>query len=75
MSYMPTMCTIHPPVPQAWTDDKASLNLQRRSHIVWEEGLPKNVLLVKKDNNTTASDALESIGKWYACAFSTWVPL
>ena len=49
---------------QSWTDDKSLLNLQRRAHILWEDGQPSTVLLIKKDDNSQASEALEKMGTW-----------
>ena len=40
------------------------LNLQRRAHIEWEDGQPSTVLLIKKDDNAQASEALEKMGEW-----------
>ncbi len=52
------------PMLQAWSDDKSLLNLQRRAHISWEDGSPRTVLLVKKDNNKEASGVLKKMGSW-----------
>ena len=42
----------------------ARLNSCRRGHITWNEGKPKNALLVKKRQNLEASSALRRIGEW-----------
>lgn len=58
------LCGVKSTGVQAWTDDKSVLNLQRRAHILWEEGQPSSVLLVKKDDNQQASEALLKMGNW-----------
>lgn len=42
------------------------LNLQRRAHLLWEEGRPRTVLLVKKANSADASAMLHKVAAWCA---------
>ena len=44
--------------------ENTGLKLQRRAYIVWDEGGPQTVLLVKKTGSTAASMMLGQIGKW-----------
>lgn len=64
---------IHSFTLQTWTDDRSALNLQRRAHILWEDGQPGTVLIVKKANNSQAARTLKLIADWCAITASTKV--
>ena len=53
-------------VLQQFSDQRSPLNLQRRAHILWEEGQPKTVLIVKKADNEDCSNCLKTMAKWSA---------
>ncbi|EFN53556.1 hypothetical protein CHLNCDRAFT_136701 [Chlorella variabilis] len=48
----------------SWSDSLSSLKLRRRCNLLWEEGHPNCVLLVKKPGDAAASQKLKEIGSW-----------
>lgn len=44
--------------------DSKNAKMQRRAHIVWDEGGPATALLVKKPNSRAASRMLKEIALW-----------
>ena len=63
-------CQIHCPVRisdvpglQMWADNQA-LKLQRRAHIIWDNGGPKTVFIVKKTGSAKTTSKLKEIAQW-----------
>lgn len=49
---------------QMWADSQA-LKLQRRAHIMWDQGGPKTVFIVKKTGSAKTTAKLKEIAAWY----------
>ena len=47
-------------------DSLNNLKLRRRCNLVWDNGHPTCVLIVKKPGDAAASQKLQEIGKWCA---------
>ena len=47
-----------------WEDPNSDLQLQRRAHLVWDEGGPKTAFNVKKSGSARTSKALKDIATW-----------
>ena len=45
-------------------EDPLDLQLQRRAHLVWDEGGPKKVFIVKKSGSARTSAALKEFATW-----------
>lgn len=46
-----------------WADNQA-LKLQRRAHIVWNNGGPHTVFIVKKTGSAKTTAKLKEIAQW-----------
>ncbi len=44
--------------------ESPGLKLQRRAFIVWDDGGPKSVFIVKKPHSLEASAKMKEIGDW-----------
>ncbi|PSC74131.1 ATP-NAD kinase [Micractinium conductrix] len=48
----------------SWADSLSTLKLRRRCNIVWDEGHPNCVLIVKKPGDQAATQKLRELGGW-----------
>ena len=57
------LCDSDVPGMQMWADNQA-LKLQRRAHIMWDNGGPKTVFIVKKTGSAKTTAKLKEIAQW-----------